>query len=51
MADVDVVQVWLVKLRHWAAKEERGGRSREKKESAHVPWVRRDKEKAAEGPA
>ena len=33
LSDVDKVQVWLVLLRGWAAKEERGGRSREKRAS------------------
>ena len=42
LADVDKVQVWLVKLRGWAAneeraaKEKRGGRCTEKREGVGV---------------
>ena len=48
MADVDKVQVWLVK---WLrASEERAAEEENAREEREcTPWMRQDKEKAAEG--
>ena len=49
LADVDNVQLWLVPAKWLGSQEERAAEEERKAERAHAPWIRRDKEKAAEG--